>query len=309
MITIPKPVTRFGSRSITEQELEHIKQTIDMFGNLSVKELTHTICEHLNWRTPSGTNKWDACAKMLRAFEKKGEFKLPAKRLRSKPKPKSIVHSKKTDPSALLSCDLKELDQICLTEADTREQKELWNEYTDRYHYLGYKKPFGYRIRYFITSGDRILGCLLFSGAAKTLARRDRWIGWSSSQREQTLPWVINNSRFLIFSWVRIKNLASHVLGKADARVAKDWKRKWGFSPVLMETFVDPAHYPGTCYLAANWKYIGMTTGKGRVRNHASYKTSPKKIFVHPLTRQFSTRLCLGLDTPRPDLPFAGHRA
>ncbi len=162
----------------------------------------------------------------------------------------------------------------------------------DRYHYIGYKKPFGYRIRYFIRSGDTLLGCLLFSGAAKAIRCRDQWIGWTPEQRLQNLPWIINNSRFLIFPWVKVKNLASHVLGKANRCIANDWEEKWGFSPVLMETFVDPKSYKGTSYIAANWTCLGMTTGKGLLRQNKRYETSPKKTFIKPIANNFRDRLC-----------------
>ncbi len=279
-------------RAITRRELGEIQETIALFGNLSRKELTHTICEHLDWRTPSGTNKWDACLNMLKLFEKKGYLTLPQKQKQTKPNTIQVKPSPRTDPEPSITCKLKELGKIRLIQTSTRDQTLLWNEYTARYHYLGYKKPFGYSIRYFLQSPDHLLGCLLFSGAAKAIGPRDKWIGWSNQERLQNLAWVINNSRFLIFPWVKVKNLASHVLGQACRQISEDWQRKWGFSPALMETFVDPKYYPGTSYKAANWIHIGMTTGKGLVRKNKSYETSPKKIFVKPITPHFRQQLC-----------------
>jgi hypothetical protein len=133
---------------------------------------------------------------------------------------------------------------------------------------------------------------VLFSGAAKALRARDQWIGWTEQQRLRNLAWVINNSRFLIFSWVRIKNLASHVLGQIERRIGQDWERHWGYRPVLMETFVDPRHYEGSSYKGANWILLGETTGEGLVRQGKIYTTSPKKIFVKPLVKEFRTLLC-----------------
>ncbi len=121
-----------------------------------------------------------------------------------------------------------------------KETTGLWNEYVLRYHYLRYKKPFGYVLRYFIVSERSLLGCLMFAGAAKAQAARDRWIGWTQIQRIRNLAWVINNSCFLIFPWVQVKNFASHVLGMVARRVKEDWQERWGYSPVLAATFVDP---------------------------------------------------------------------
>jgi hypothetical protein len=136
------------------------------------------------------------------------------------------------------------------------------------------------------------LGCLLFAGAAKALRVRDRWIGWAKDHRLSNLTWVINNSRFLIFPWVGVKNLASHILGQVARHISDDWQQRWGYSPVLMETFIDPGHFAGSCYKASNWQYLGMTTGKGFVRNGKGYRTSPKMIFVKPLAKDFRSLLC-----------------
>ncbi len=288
------PVDICCGRPITRREISEIQETVNLFGKLSRKELSHTICEHLNWRTPSGTNKWNACLNMLKKFEKKGLLTLPAKKSHTRPAGKPIVFSKKTTPGPTICTSLDAVVPVFLTPAETREEIGLWNEYVHRHHYLGYCQPFGYTLRYFFGHGRTLFGCILFSGAAKAIASRDNWIGWTPDRRITTLPWVINNSRFLIFPWVKVKNLASHVLGHVSRQIRYDWHEKWGFTPVLMETFVDPARYQGTCYRAANWIHLGMTSGKGLVRKNKTYKTSPKHIFVKPLTKHFRKQLCEG---------------
>lgn len=136
------------------------------------------------------------------------------------------------------------------------------------------------------------LGCIMFAGAAKALAARDCWIGWTEKQRLTNIAWVINNTRFLIFPWVKIKNLASHVLAQAVRRVRADWLQRWCYSPVLAETFVDPQHFHGSCYRAANWQLLGMTTGAGLVRKGKTYTTTPRMIFAKPLVKDFRSLLC-----------------
>ncbi len=173
-----------------------------------------------------------------------------------------------------------------------KELFQLWNEYVQRYHPLKFRRPFGHWLRYFVLADDEPLGCLLISGAAKSLHHRDHWIGWSVAERRRNLSWVINNNRYLIFPWVQIPHLASHVLAQLARRVAKDWENRWGYQPVLMETFVDPEQYSGTCYKAAGWQNVGMTTGEGIVRPGKHYTTSPKTIFVKPLNQQFRSLLC-----------------
>jgi len=197
-----------------------------------------------------------------------------------------------TGPKADIVGSLSDVAPVRPEVVKGREPTGLWNEYVSRYHYLGYKRPFGCFLRYFVQSPQGLLGCLMFQGAAKALRARDRWIGWTQTQRLRSLPWVINNTRFLIFPWVQLKNLASHILGQVARRIREDWQDRWGYSPVLMETFVDPHHYQGSCYKGANWQYLGMSTGDGLVRKGKTYITSPKMIFVKPLVADFRALLC-----------------
>ena len=78
--------------------------------------------------------------------------------------------------------------------------------------------PFGAQLRYFVRSQQppgAVLACLLFSIAAWKMAPRDAYIGWSQTARQANLPSVVNHSRFLILPWVRVPNLASHILSLA----------------------------------------------------------------------------------------------
>ena len=286
-------ITQCG-RKINRQQLDEIIETVVLFPNLSRQELAATISEHLGWVTVTGSNKLDACIKLLEKLECKALIRLPAKRerYRRNQSPKPILLTNRTARRADVTGNLKDIGQVSVEVVPDRESTGLWNEYVSRYHYLGYKQPFGYFLRYFVESEQGLLGCLLFAGAAKALRVRDRWIGWAKDPRLSNLTWVINNSRFLIFPWVGVKNLASHILGQVARRISDDWQQRWGYSPVLMETFIDPGHFAGSCYKAANWQYLGMTTGKGLVRKGKGYRTSPKMIFVKPLAKDFRSLLC-----------------
>ncbi len=281
-------------REITNRELGEIQETVGMFPMLSCNELAATICEHLGWMTASGSYKKDACIKLLEKLESGGFVRLPEKRThcirRQSQKPISLTI--RTEPEPDIVCNVRELGLIRVKVVKDKESTGLWNEYVLRYHYLGYKNPFGNFLRYFIVYNEGILGCILFAGASKALGVRDRWIGWGDNERLRNLGWVINNTRFLIFQWVRVKNLASHVLGQTARCIKDDWDERWGYRPVLMETFVDPQHYHGSCYKAANWQYLGMTTGDGLVRKGKDYTTTPKMIFVKPLVKNFRSLLC-----------------
>jgi len=285
-----------GDREIFPEDIAYIRTFAKRFPSLSRSELTCTLCEHLDWLTPAGRPKRTACTKLLARLEEAGELRLPAlQQNKSHPGPRSRaakLPSARTDPAAPLHRSLSELEPVRLRLVSDPQEEGLWNDYVERYHSLGYKKPFGYPMRYFLDSGVHRLGCILLSGPAKALGARDRWIGWEDRQRLRNLPWLVNNSRFLIFPWVEVANLASHVLGQLARRVGDDWQMRWGYRPVLLETFVDPAHFHGGCYRAAGWELLGRTTGEGLVRPGKRYRTSPKLIFAKPLQADFRRLLC-----------------
>lgn len=286
-------------RVISAEELADIRETVATCSRLSRSELARTIGEHLEWYSASGSLKLDACLKLLEKLEAQEGLKLPEIQISSGWSGRQVPQTKNTEAGELLEGSVGTLGPFQVAPVTEKEEIGLWNEYVNRYHYLGYKQPFGCSVRYFITSEHGKLGCLLFSGAAKGLRERDKWLGWSTDERLQNLGLVINNSRFLIFPWVKIKYLASHALGQAVRRIGGDWQQRWGYRPVVVETFVDPERYTGTCYRAANWLYVGDTTGTGLARQGKSYTSSPKKIFVLPLVSGFRTALCSNGE-PRP---------
>lgn len=288
-----KCVIRCG-RPISAEEIESAQETVRLCAGLSREELAETICEHWGWVTASGAGKVTACLKVLEELERNGQIHLPAKHKRFNTEcVRGAVHTQRTaPPKALLVGKLADVTPVRLEIVASRKQAKLWNEYLDRHHYLGYRKPFGCTLRYFIICEKGLMGCLLVAGASRAIKARDEWIGWDTLRRQQNLPWVINNTRFLIFPWVEVQHLASHVLGQLAKRVRPDWQQRWGYEPVLMETFVDPAHYSGTCYRAAGWIKLGQTTGRGLRRPGKDYTSSPKLIYVKSLSEDFRETLC-----------------
>jgi len=284
-------------REITLQELKAAKETAKRCSGLSRTELAETICEHWEWITATGKHKVTACLAVLKELERKGELQLPAiqKRGGCTTQARGAVHTERTaEPVEKLTRILRDISPVRLEIVTGRQRVKLWNEYLDRYHYLGYSKPFGCTLRYFIVSDSGLLGCALVAGASKAIKVRDEWIGWDQQNRRQNLPWVINNTRFLIFPWVEIRHLASHVLGHMARRVKEDWHQRWDYEPLLMETFVDPAEFSGTCYRAAGWIELGRTTGRGLRREGRTYTSTPKLIYVKPLAKDARERLCAG---------------
>jgi hypothetical protein len=280
-----------GGRRISQKEIQQICRTVQDFGKLSAKELAATLCEHLGWYTVAGGLKIDACQKLLAKLEGHGLLRLASKRPYRPQRRRPVEITAGSDPRSPVRCTLKEMGRLWLEAVEGKKERRF-NEYLQRYHPLGYRQPFGYRMRYFIRSDRGPLGCLLFGGAAKSLGARDRWIGWSESQRLQRLPWVVNLVRHLIFPWVQVRNLSSHVLAVVAAELPTAWERRWSYRPVLLETFVDPVYHEGSSYKAAGWFAIGLTTGEGLVRPGQQYRTTPKKIFLKPLSKDWQAVLC-----------------
>lgn len=292
MHQIPSEVLSHGGRQFSRAEVEEIIKTAKIFSSLPRTELADTICEHLSWFSPTGSYKTTACLKLLEKLEDAGWFRLKAKRRQAPVKVERPELSEGKSEPEKIHCPLKELGVVEITQVETRARLLEWQSLVDRYHGLGYKKPFGCVVRYFIVSSRGELGCIQFAGAARALQVRDEWIGWTSRQRRNNLGWVVNNNRFLIFPWVEVKNLASHVLGRISRRLSDDWETRWGYRPVLLETFVDPGQYRGSSYLGAGWINLGMTSGRGLVRAGRRYETSPKMVLAYPLCSEFRAVLC-----------------
>ncbi|MEE4113554.1 MAG: DUF4338 domain-containing protein [Desulfobacteraceae bacterium] len=291
----PISIESFCGRVICRDQISEIAVIVDTFPKLTRTELANTICELYSWKRPTGKLKTVECRQFLERLDARGIIRLPACKTQYIRQTKPTTHrTGRTDKQSTISSKLSELSPIVLTRVRNSAQRRLWCEYVDRYHYLGYRIPFGALLRYFIQSGvdQASLGCLQFSSPAWRMAARDNWIGWSDEQRRTNLQKIITNSRFLIFPWVQVKNLASSVLSLAARTVPRDWLDCYGRRPVLMESLVDGKQYSGTCYRAANWVHVGETTGRGRMDiQNKRMGVAVKDIYLYPLSKRFRREL------------------
>jgi len=296
------PSTTFGGRRFTRKQLVKIQETVQTFPNLSRKELAQTICEHVSWKNARGANKTDSCLKLLETLEAHGVVTLPEKR-RADVAPKHIVDNLElAEQGPAVETSLEAISPIAFERVVSPEQRQAFKASLQAHHYLGYRHPVGSQLGYFIVSQRQRLGCLLYStSAAWHLPARDRWIGWDKKYRSKLLHLVLSQDRFLIFPWVNVPHLASHVLSLSEKQVASDWVQVYGYRPVLLETFVDRTRYSGTCYRAANWQHIGQTQGRGQCNpTHPPSKAlngakTIKDIFVRPLTKDVGRALTEGV--------------
>ena len=287
---------KFCGRAFVSEELSLIREVVRDCSGLSRTELGRTVCELINWRRPNGSLKARECRDFLERLEDKGLLQLP-ERQGGRP-----LGSRTAIP---ITGKVKEQESICGTVKDfapvylelvqKQADRLLWRELIGRYHYLGCKVPFGAHLRYLVwitNPTKRVVGCLQFSSPAWRMAVRDRWIGWSDPVRARNLQRVVSNSRFLIFPWVRISNLASKVLSLSARGLVQDWEKRYGIEPILLETLVDPSRYRGGCYRAANWIGLGLSSGRGRMDTEGKrHGQAPKEVFVYPLAPDARKRL------------------
>ena len=281
------PALWVGSRNLTAEDLDLIRWTVRRFGGLSRTELARTLCENLSWKAPNGRLKVAACSGLLQRLHADAAISLPPSRVTAPPTPTERMGT--PPPSPRLRAPLAALAPIRV-EPVTEPERLAWNAMMATYHPLGFRRAFGAHQRYWVrdqASGrPRILGGLLFAAAAKAVAARDTWIGWSAQQRQRGLHRIVANSRYLLLPDLAVPHLASHVLALALHRLPGDWRQRYGFPPALAETFVEHP-WTGTCYRAANWLRLGDTAGRGRQdRTHANAATV-KSVWVYPLARHW----------------------
>jgi len=283
----------FCGRAFTAPEVEVMRTVAQDYAGLGVTEIARTVCELLDWKRSNGGLKNHECRQLLERLQAEGVLRLPPlRRLGGKGPRRVDVSQQRLQPESV-ECAARECAPLELALVEGEAESRLWREHVERYHYLGCRVPFGAHLRYWVRNGGRELACLLWTSSAWKMQARDAWIGWSEERRKCNLQWIVNNGRFLILPWVRVKGLASKILALSARQMPRDWQTRYGHRPLLLETLVDAQRFPGTCYRAANWIYVGQTTGRGRMdRKHENHGRAIKDIYVYPLHRDTRQLLC-----------------
>jgi hypothetical protein len=284
---------RYCGRLFTPAEIETLRGLIAAHPAANRAQLSRLACEQLGWRTPDGRLKQMSCRVAMLRMQADALLALPAPTTRNGNGQSYRRRTPEAEPPLFpINAPAGAWPDLQLEPVFGHRPSHLWNEYIDRYHYLGYQPLPGAQLRYFARAGGELLALLGFGAAAWKTAPRDRFIGWDAAQRESHLHLVINNARFLILPWVRSRNLASRVLAMASRRLAQDWHACYGYRPVLLETFVETPRFRGTCYKAANWTLLGETQGRGKLDVHHCAPLAKKAVWVYPLTAGFRHTLC-----------------
>jgi hypothetical protein len=282
-------MTRYCGRDFTNKELDQIRSLIKENPQFYRAKLSREVCQTLRWLKPDGKLKDMSCRVAMLRMQKDGLIELPEP-LRAKASIRKIEFTPATDPQDSILCPVNQLPHLQLQMVN-KTNSSLWNEYIERYHYLGYTPLPGAQLRYFITANGQILALTGFGAAAWQTSPRDKFIGWDHEQRKRNLHLIVNNARFLILPWVQSKNLASKILALHARQLPYEWEEKYKIRPVLMESFVEKNRFAGTCYKAANWCNVGQTKGRGKLGPPGKISVPIKDVWLYSLNKKFRTLL------------------
>ncbi len=289
------PLT-YRKRVITQDDLSFIKKVIDDYRSEGRSAISRRLCEAWDWRQANGQLKDGVCRGLLLHLERNQLLSLPPRIIDNN---NNATRRRKT-PATLdfqptpITVTLGDLAPIELRQVRRTPQEKLFNGLIRQYHYLGYTNPVGEHLKYLVYAGDRLLACFAFSSAPYAIDCRDIFLGWSPEARERNRHLLAYNSRFLILPWVRIPHLASHLLGRIARSISSDWQKVYNHPIFWLETFVDTERFAGTCYRAANWTLLGLTSGRGKYNKTQKQLTSIKAMYGYPLTRDYLNKLCNG---------------
>ena len=283
---------RYRGRTVSVEDVAFIRELIAQHPRASRRALSLALCEAWRWTQENGVPRDALCRGLLLALDRADQITLPPPRWRSRRPFARLTPARVEISRAPLQARLRELGPVALVQVRRTPEEALVNSLIEAHHDLGYTTPVGEHLKYLVSARGRPLACVTWSSAPRHLAARDRYIGWSPAVRQANLRLLAYQSRFLILPWVRVPHLASHLLGRLARQLSADWQRVYAHPIYFIETFVDPARHRGTCYRAANWTLLGMTTGRGKADQTKQPNRSIKLVFGYPLVPDFRPRLC-----------------
>jgi hypothetical protein len=280
---------RYRGQEIGGEQIAFLREFIQTHATSSRWKLSRQLCEALGWKQANGALRDMVCRGLLLMLERAGQIELPPVRRQirgqcrtGRPRPEAVL----IDDSPL-AMPLRALGPVEIQAVRRTADEPLSNSLMEHYHYLGYEQPVGEHLKYLVWAQGRPIACLAWSSAPRHLGSRDRYIGWNAEARRRNIRFLAYNTRFLILPWVQVPHLASHILGKVTRALSDDWERMYGHPVYFAETFIDPGRFRGTCYRAANWQLLGLTTGRGKNDQTNKPNRPIKEILGLPLTPRF----------------------
>lgn len=285
---------KYQGRIATSEEIEFIRSLIADNPDESRRSLSKKLCEAWNWVQPNGRLRDMMCRGFMLQLHRAGLITLPEKKFTpnnplsgGRKKPERV----EVDQSPITG-SVKELRPLEVRQVRWTDQEVLYAGLIEQHHYLGYCHPIGEHLKYVVFAHDRPVACFAFSSAPRHIGCRDRFIGWDQEQRKKNLHLMAYNTRFLLLPWVQVRFLASHLLGRMARVAAADWQRIYNHPIYFLETFIDTSRFVGSAYLAANWIFLGQTTGRGKNDQTNKPNRSIKAVWGYPLCADFRACLC-----------------
>lgn len=283
---------KYRGQLITDADVAAIRAFIAENPDLSRHALSRRLCERWGWVQTNGALRDMVMRGLLLALHRAELIALPAVRLvaknplavRPRPAPVSI------DTTPIVG-GLSEIQPLEFRQVRRTSEERTFNGLIEEHHYLGYVQPVGEHLKYIVYGRGRPVACLAWSSAPRHLGPRDRFIGWCPDARRRNIRFLAYNTRYLIVPWVSVPHLASHILGRMAKLLPRDWERVYGHPVHYLETFVDPQRNRGTCYRAANWIFLGRTTGRGNNAPTTRPRVPVKEILGLPLSPCFRSLL------------------
>jgi hypothetical protein len=289
----PDGMIHVQGRRVDAADLTGVQALVDGNPDWSRHRLAKELCRRWGWRTPRGQLKTFAARSLLITLSQKYGLRLPPLREACRRIPWGVRPAQRLSARPLVEASLASLQPLSWQAGVVQSPAgERGLDYLREYHYLGCNRPVGTHLLYLVQDAQgRDLSVHLIGAAAWHCAARDRYIGWSSAARVAGLHRIGNHSRFLVLPWVRVPQLASHLLGALAGRICLDWPSQHGWRLELLESFVEIGRFAGACYRAAHWQEVGQTTGRTRQEKEHRASAPPKSVWVCGLEEGFRERL------------------
>ena len=287
-----QPPLSYRHRLITDEDLVLIRRLIAEHPQSSRRNLSDKLCQAWNWVQANGALRSMVCRGLMLMLHRQGLIELPpVRRVLRNPLVERSAPAAVTSDEAPLHASLADLGELEVRQVRRTPDEAVLNALLQQHHYLGYTQPVGEHLKYMVYAAGRPIAGMAWSSAPRHLGSRDRFIGWTAQARLANIALVAYNTRFLILPWVKVPHLASHLLGRIARGLSAHWQAVYGHPIYFLETFVDPQRFAGTCYRAANWVHLGVTTGRGKDAPTYAPNRSIKNVLGLPLVKDFRQRL------------------